>query len=270
MREAVKVLSVFVFVFAALVAAICWMDRAGGPVQQWLRYGCSALAVLAIVVFLRIHFRADLAPDYLHQHFRKYFNCSGLCFAFRTYVVERVCHLVVVYQNQQDQACLGSIALRPARGFFMGRADVEPIRIEIQCEPAAFGIAKIAIPVPGSLQGKRQMFEVGASVQYPNGKGRRLRFRDGLLLRTNADFRNAVGMALTLAGAVMGHIVWTKPANITIDLPLGVAEDVADGMAPGIKTLWKLGDPPLQPGAVSFSSAGHLFHGQSDAAARVC
>jgi hypothetical protein len=251
MREALKVLCVVIFMFAAPAAAIGWMDRADGAVSLFLRYGCPVLAVLGIAGFLKIHLRADLVPDYLHHHVGTYFNRGGFCFAFRTSVLDGVCYLEVLFQNQRDAPCVGRIALRPARGFYLGRANIEPIAIEIKCKPAAFGTAKIAIPIPGELQGKRQSFEVGASANYPNGTGRTLRFRDGIVLRANSDFGNAFATALTAAGALTGSIVWSTPAKITIDLPGGVSDDVAEASEPETQTLWKLGDQPVAPAALA-------------------
>jgi hypothetical protein len=247
MREALKVLCVVVFMFAAPAAALGWFDRADGAVSLFLRYGCPVLAVLGIAGFLRIHFRADLAPDYLHHHVGTYFNRGGFCFGFRTSVVGRICYLEILFQNQQDEPCVGCIALRPARGFFLGRANMEPIAIEIRSEPAAFGTAKVGFSIPSELQGKRQSFEVGASVHYPSGKGHTLRFRDGIVLRANSDFGNAFATALTVVGALSGSIVWTTPARVMLDLPSGVVQDGADGYGPEIRTLWKLGDEPREP-----------------------
>ncbi len=247
MREALKVLCVVVFMFAAPASVLGWFDREGGAVVLFLRYGCPVLAVFAIAGFLKIHFRADLAPDFLHHHVATYFNRGGFCFGFRTSVAAGVCYLEILFQNQQDEPCVGRIALRAARGFFLGRAKVDPIAIEIQCQPAAFGTAKMAIPVPSELQGKRQSFEVGASVQFPNGKGRTLRFRDGITLRSNSNFGNAFGTALTVAGALTGTIVWTTPAKVAIDLPKGVKEDLANEAGPEIHTYWRLGDDARKP-----------------------
>jgi hypothetical protein len=248
MREAMKVLCVVVFMFAAPAAAIAWMDRAVGTMISIFRYGCPVVAVLAIAGFLKLHFRADVVPDYLRRYIGTYFNRGGFCFGFRTRVVDGVCHLETYFQNQQDESCAGRVALRPARGFFLGRSKKDTVAIEIECGPAAFGVAKTAIPIPADLQGKRQSFEVGASVEYPNGKGHAVRFGTGIVLRANSNFRNAFKTTLDVAGVLtghVGHIVFLTPATVTIDLPADVAEDVPEGLPPEIKTLWELGDPPL-------------------------
>jgi hypothetical protein len=41
-------------------------------------------------------------------------------------------------------------------------------------------------------------------------------------------------------------IVISRPATVTIELPLGVAEDTPEYAKPEIATLWQLGDPPLK------------------------
>jgi hypothetical protein len=246
MREAVKVLCVVVFLFAVPTAVIVWTDDRPSFTVSVLKYACPVLSVLAIVIFLKLHFRRDEAHDYLREHVGAYFNRGGFCFGFRPTAVDGVCWLEAYFQNQHERPCIGRIAIRPARGFFLGRAKIDTIAVEINCEPAAFGVARIAVPIPANLQGKRQSFEVGASVDYPQGKGRRLRFRDGIVLRANANFGNAFGTALTVAGALTGQIVISTPATTTLELPAAVAEDVPDGLGPKISTLWKLGDPPLR------------------------
>jgi hypothetical protein len=246
MRETLKVFSVVVFMFAAPATAVAWTDERPSFAVSLLKYACPILSVLAIASFLKLHFRADMVPDYLRQQFRTCFNRGGFCFAFRPTSVDGVCYLEIYFQNQQDKPCTGRIALRPALGFFLGRAKMETVAIEIICEPAGYGVARVAVSVPAQLQGKKQSFEVGSCVNYPNGKGRTLRFRDGIVLRANSDFGNTTGTALAIAGALTGQIVYVSPATVAFELPGGVAEEVSAQLKPEIKTLWKLGDPPLQ------------------------
>jgi hypothetical protein len=249
MRELTKVLCVVVLLFGAPLAAIGWCDDRldfPQPIIYFLKYACPVLCVVAIGIFLKIHVRADEVPDYLAARVGAYFNRDGFCFGIVPAVIDGICVFEVYFQNQYANGCVGRIALRPARAFFLGRAKMNSILAEIACEPAAFGVAHVAVPVPAALQGHRQSFEVGASVSYPQGKGRRLRFRDGMVLRANSNFGNAFATGLMVAGAVTGQIVYTSPAAAVIDLPNGVAEDFSDGLrnAP-VVTLWRVGDPPL-------------------------
>jgi hypothetical protein len=245
MAEAIKVFCVLVLMVSAVAGALAWMGERPDALQWSMRIGGPILTLVAVALFLKIHFRRDLVPDYLHDHFGSYFNRDGFCFAFTTFDVDGIAYLEASFQNQYDKPCIGRIALRPARGFLLNRAQIETITYEIECAPAAFGSARMAIPIPANLQGKRQSFEVGASVEYPEGKGRRLRFHDGISLRANSNFGNAFHTALTVAGAATGMLVLSRPAKVTIDLPVGVAVEIPDGMEPEIKTLWHLGDAPL-------------------------
>lgn len=249
MRELIKVFCVVVLLFGAPAAAVAWVDDDldwPRPVFYFFRYASPVLCVLAVSTFLKIHFRADEVPDYLGPRVGSYFNRDGFCFGILPAVVDGICVFEVYFQNQHENRCIGRIALRPARGFFLGRVKMDSIIVEIDCKPAAFGVARIAVALPATLQGSRQAFEVGASAEYPDGKGRRLRFGDGITLRANSTFGNAFATGLMVAGALTGQIVYASPATTTIDLPKGVAENVSDGARPvTLDTLWKLGDPLL-------------------------
>jgi hypothetical protein len=249
MRELAKVLCVVILLFRAPLAAVAWFDDKldfPKPVIYFLMFGCPILCALAVGLFLKIHFRADEVPDYLGPRVGTYFNRDGFCVGILPAVADGVCVFEVYFQNQYENRSVGRFAVRPARRFFLGRAKMESIIVEVDCEPAAFGVARVAVPLPAMLQGRRQSFEVGASVEYPEGKGRRLRFGNGITLRANSSFGNAFGVGLTVAGALTGQIVYTSPATVTIDLPKGVAEDVTDRVRPTpVDTLWKLGAPPM-------------------------
>lgn len=245
MGESIKAICALVLIVASIAAAVAWITDPSA-ITWCFRIGGPILALGAIGMILKLHLRADLADDYLRQQTGNYFNRAGFCFAFVATSEAGVCHLNAYFQNQHDQPCLGRIAMRPARGFLMGRAKIETITFEVDCGPAAYGVASIAIPLPKKLQGKRQSFEVGASVDYPQGKGNRLRFRDGIFLRGNSKFGDKFGTALTLAGAATGQIVLSKPATATVAFPADVAEDIPDDLEAQVRTLWKLGDAPLK------------------------
>jgi len=241
MGESTKAVCVVVFAAACLVTPLVWLiDQQPGPITWSFRLGCPVVGALAIGLLLILHFRADVVPDYLYIEVGKYFNRDGFCFAFRAVPVDGVCYLLAYFENQHDQPCRGRIVLRPARGFWLRRAKIENITFEINCEPAAFGFVRIVLPLAKELQGKRQLFDVGASAHYPNGQGRRLRFRDGVFLRTNCNFGDTFGTGLIVAGAVL-----EKPRKAKIELPVGVTEDVPEGLKPETRTLWRLGAPPL-------------------------
>ena len=127
----------------------------------------------------------------------------------------------------------------------MHRPDIQAVLFEFMCQAAAFGVARIAIPLAHEFQGKRQLFEVGAAVDYFQGKGHAVRFRDGTLLSTDCDFPNTRAEALGAAAFLTGHILISSPARMAINMPAGVAADFAADGATEVQTLWKLGDQPL-------------------------
>lgn len=249
MRELVKVLCVVVLLFAAPATAVGWADGIGNApdwVSLAVRYACPPLCVLALATFLAVHFRRDEAPDYLAARVGPYYNRGGFCFSVLPASDGGVCVLEVYFQNQHAGRCVGRVALRPARGFLLGRAEIEPVAAEIDCGPAAFGVARVPVGVPHALQGRQQRFEVGASVEYPEGRGRRLRFRDGIALRADSRFGNVFGAGLTVAGALTGQIVYSSPAAVEVHLPGEVAEDLTGAdVGVSVATWWRLGDPPL-------------------------
>jgi hypothetical protein len=243
MREFIKLVCVLLIATGGIAAPIAWTDDKPNAVTWSIRLGGLVVVAVGVLLFLRVHFCRDVVPDFLHRLSNSFFDRGGFCFAFDVKVVDGVCLLNTYFQNRHAGRCHGKIALRPARGFFMSRPTFEAIGIVIDCEPAAFGVARVPIPVPASSQAKRMTFEVGASVDYPDGKGRVLRFRDGIVLRTNSNFGNAFGTSLAVAGLLTGQLVLATPATITLELPAEVAEDVPADRPVEVQTFWRLGDP---------------------------
>ena len=246
MGESTKSVCALLMIVGIIASVLAWMADRPDATTWGFRMGAPIAALLSLSLILKLHLRPDLERDYLRTQTGTYFNRDGFCFAFVVTPIDGIAFMDAYFQTQYDKPSVGRIALLPARGFFLTRANIDAITFEVECPPAAIGFARIAIPLPAKLQGKRQSFEVGASVRYPEGKGRRVRFHDGVFLRSNTEFGNSFGTALTIAGAATGSIVLSKPATTTVALPAGVAEDVPQGLAAETKVLWQLGDPPLE------------------------
>ncbi|MDB5335301.1 MAG: GTP-binding protein LepA [Planctomycetaceae bacterium] len=245
MSESIKAICGLFIIVAGIVALFVWTDDRPDQTTWILRGSTIVVTALSLAVILRLHFRRDLARDYLQEITGGYFNRDGFCFVFGAEAVDGVCQFHAYYQNQYERPFVGRIALRPARGFFLTRAKIDTITFEIACDAAAYGVATLPIPLPREIQGKPQSFEVGASVNYPQGKGKRLRFRDGVFLRTNTNFGNSFGTALKVAGALGGAIVLSSPATATVLLPTDVAEELPSNSESNTTQIWKLGDPPV-------------------------
>lgn len=231
----------------AVIATICvWLLDNPNAITWILRFGAPLLAVAALGILLVLQARVDHVPDYLRKLAGSYFYQDGFGFSFAMQAEEGVACLMAYFQNQYDRPCSARIAVRPPTGWLGTRK--QTYFFDIECEPAAFGTARLPIALPYELQGKRQLFELGLTVRFPEGKGNRLRFYDGIFVRTNCEFRNPVATSMTVLGALGGALVVSTPASITIDLPQHVAEEVPPNLVCEIRTLWKLGDPELPVG----------------------
>lgn len=228
-----------------IVAGIAWMiDRPDSFVWS-IRIGGAVTAILGFGLFLMVCLRRDIANDYLRSVTRTYYNRDGFCFAPVVMIEGGTAWMKVYFQSQYDKPTVARVALRPARGIFMTRAPIDPMEFEVECPPAGFGVARIPFPIPRELQGRHQSFEIGASIQYPEGKGLRIRFNEGVLLRTNADFGNTFGTVLSLAAIWAGFLVFSRPTATRMQLPVGVAKYLPQADEPEVIMMWQLGDPKL-------------------------
>ena len=243
--ESVKAVMVVAMLAAVGVAAIAWTTDRPDAMTWGFRIGSPVVALVIAGVLVRRYFRKDLAHDYLRDFVGSYFNRDGFGFSCVATAVDGVAFMDVYFQNQYDKPCLGRVALRPARGFFSLRANIETLVFQIQCAPGAYGIARLPLPIPAKCQGTRQTFEVGASVFYHDGKGKRLRFHDGVFIGADTNFQDVFGTGLAVTALMTGSVVLTTPATISVDLPDDVAEEVEATIWPEIKTFWQFGDAPL-------------------------
>lgn len=246
MRESVKSVLALFLIVSTIAAVLGWygaVENAPDWVNPTLKYGCTPFSVVTLYILLAMHFKRDKVPDFLYSHAKNYFNRDGFCFTATAVSNEGICYLHVLFQNQFSKNCVGHVAFRPGQDFYLGRAKFDTVAAKIECGPGAFGVAKIPIPVKKTLQGKKKWFEVGASVTYPDGKGERLRYRDGLFLRANTNFGNSFSTGLMVAGAMTGSIVLSSPAKVLFYLPIEVAEDLEDSLSTEVEILWQLGDP---------------------------
>lgn len=245
MRESIKVVCVVVLMVASVTGAVAWMDEPGMTV---LRIASPAIALLALAVFLRMHFRRDIEVDYLRELGGTYFNRSGLCFVPMITSNDGRTYLSVYFQNQYERPCHGRVSVRPARGFWMNRPNISPATFEIECGPGGFGFARQAIAIPRDIQGKTLPFEVGACAEYPQGRGRQLRFHDGILIRTTLDFSNSA-RALSVISLLVGIIYLSKPATAKLALPTDVSDQPPSDSTTTVVVLRQVGEPPVGVGA---------------------
>jgi hypothetical protein len=248
-RESVAAILLVVVCVCVVGAAVVWSDdRPAQSTWVW-RVGLSVAAIAAIAALIRLQFsiQSDLVPDFLSANRKTFFEQNGLCFSIYATSEDGVFCANAMYQNRYDQSCRARIVLRPVAGVFRPavgpfRSDFPTIVFDISCGPAGFGIASVPLPVSSRHQGKNLTLQIGASVDYPAGKGKKLRFRDGSLLRYDAEFRNSYMRILQVLYLFCGGLLFSFPASVTFCLPDGVAESLPAGQGQRTRTLWTLGD----------------------------
>jgi len=236
MRESIKAVLQFILIVSGLVILISFIPDFRNTPWRWMLplFGVT-VALIDSLVLLLMHFQRDLAKDFLYMPSQKYFDCHGFCFRFIPQFEQNVCVIHVLFQNRFDRPSEGHVILRAEH-----RHDIQLINLQISCPAAGYGIARIPCCVPAKYQGSTQVYEVFASACYPHGKGRRLRFRPALQV---GSLSSSFSSALTVAGALAGAIVTTRPAQLVMTLPKGLAESFDAPHLPAIEVLWRLGDP---------------------------
>ena len=195
-----------------------------------------SLAAACLVLYLGGQLRRDLVPDYLSLCKGKFFERDGFCFAVSLDREDQLAVFTIMFQSRYLGPLTARIALRPAGA---GVATVSP---DIHCGPAGFGVAKFPVAIPRRHQGKTVTFEIGVDADYPLGKGREVRFRNGRTIRHNSRFRSLTVVVQAFLHLLVGHFFLHSPTAIRLTLPADVAEYVPDGAAGGSEMLWSLSE----------------------------
>jgi hypothetical protein len=110
--------------------------------------------------------------------------------------------------------------------------------VEVDCPAGAYGVTSVPWPVAKSFQGKVLSVDIGAHVAYPEGRGKMIRYRGGVAVGKAG--RDTWKTILTVAGALGGQIVLSKPAQAKLKLPADVEESVDDNAPIWTKVEWSL------------------------------
>ena len=226
--------------FGALLSMM-WLFGAPPRGEEWqytLRWIGVAMLVVPIPILVWAQFRKDRIPDLLSRTLPRFFERDGFCFAVVPEAVDGSCRLAIYFQNRYERPCQAVIVLKGSQFLFRRQADVGSVNLGIACPAAAFGKSSIQWIIPAEAQGRQISLDVVASVKYPDGRGKLLRYKDGL--RVGAAGTDVWREGLQIMGAMGGAIVFHKPARISFTLPTGVATN--SDVPPDCRTeiLWKL------------------------------
>lgn len=217
----------------------------------------GGLAVMALGSLFGCVWRPRRGPETLVDHLAQitpgYFERDGLCFAFAPAFEENGrCVMNVFFQNRYSGASQARLLLTPPKSF-LGKRVVEPVDVAFPCEGGAFGVLRMYWDVPDHAEGTEVKFSVKADVGYPEGRGRELRFREGVQASsTGVGFAILIGI---LFGAV-GTMVIISPSFLKMRLPRSDGKIRGGSQAgknlPSLETLWR---PDLPTGGFAVKSA---------------
>jgi hypothetical protein len=229
-------------VFLGCLGAITWLvDPPQGETWQYkVRWISLAMILVPIIVLIWATLRKDKAPDFLGKLTKRYFERDGFCFVLVPEVRDGVCWLTAYFQNRYEKPCRASIVLKPSSFFFKSNEQTKNLAMGVACEGAAFGKISAPWPVPLESQGKEASLDVAASVEYSQGRGKLLRYRDGL--RVGAAKTDFWREGLIVLGAMTGSIVINKSARTKLLLPKNVASELPESPQTKTEIVWKLGD----------------------------
>jgi hypothetical protein len=244
MREVFKTVCVFMLVVGAIAATFVWLDERPTSTIWMLRVGIPLVMGAGVVWLIVDSMRSDRAPDYLRQRFGRYFDRDGLCFTCEILNRGNADYLDVHFQNRHSSPCDAKIALEPSFRL-LGRPKIPPILVTFECPEGGFGMLSAPISMPNDVRGREIIFNVGAGVTYPRGKGETLRFGAAIPVRTNESFGNSFGSWAFVLGLLGSHVFFLLGnPTVTLKIPSGVAEQTSEGKK-AFKIFWQLGDEPL-------------------------
>lgn len=169
--------------------------------------------------------------------FGAYYERTGLCFAIEPIVVEGVFAFRVWFQNKYDRPCQGRVLISPGRDFFLQKKVEQVLHIGVEVGPGALCCVTMPFAVPHKSQGGKTQLSVAADVEYPQGKGKMVRFRDGM---TAGAIRGKIDLVIDAIGPFVLHSY--KPASLKLSLPQAVAVEVPSRAKPKVEALWQIGD----------------------------
>jgi len=242
MNQSLKSVLALVILLLLAASVLGWATRGieGVPNSRfWMRMS-GILLPPTIALLAWADFRKDRVPDLLRKHVGKYFERDGFCVAVACSISNTHFAWHIFFQNRYERPCKATVAFRPAaRNFGIGRPNLGEVRIEIDCEGGAFGCATIPYGIPPKFQGKKMRFEITAVTQFPAGKGRMLRFRDGMPLAET--YKSKVDVAITALSTIALHPHITRPATFKANLPKNASNESVGEI--NRKVLWRPGDP---------------------------
>ena len=240
MGQSVKAVLQLVTGVLAIATLFAWALPLHPDWTVWAaRVGFPAGAVALGWGLYRTSRRKEPLPDLLARTAGAYFERDGMCFGFVPAITaDKACWMQVFFQNRYDKPCAARIVLRPpGRKLGFGRWPMTTVDVTVECEGAAFGVHRTPWPVPVKLQGRTARFDVACRTEYPDSRGKLMRFREGK--RAGLPGGDLGRAAVALGAAAVGALVISRPARWQVSLPKGVTESAPANAAASTEILWR-------------------------------
>jgi hypothetical protein len=209
--------------------------RPDSALVLWLRWSAVFLIIVPGSVLIWARTIRDKAPDFLAKVNRRYFERDGFCYAVVIGSLKGGCHVVVYYQNRYSLPCEATVSLSPTKVAFRDVSELPSFKVKVACQGGEFGKAFRPWLPPARHQGKPATWDVAAQVDYSGGRGDLLRMRDGIRTAGLPEW-------VKVAGLAAGHLMYEKPARLTLKLPVVRSGQMDDQVDWQYETHWKLGD----------------------------
>ncbi|MFG0331153.1 MAG: hypothetical protein ACF8PN_14800 [Phycisphaerales bacterium] len=123
----------------------------------------------------------DKLPDTLARYTGGiYYEQDGLCFMPVMRKKDEQAYVCIYFENRFDSVCNAVVHLRPPANSIQHRPDGRDMHFAFTCPGGGVGVIQQPVAVHPRLQGQVIDVEMGAAVNYPQGKGAEMRSHRGL------------------------------------------------------------------------------------------
>lgn len=222
MGESTRAVLWVIVILSTIAALILWFgyDIPDNSVVWSFRIVLPLVIAGLSFVLIRGGSKTDLAPDFLQAFFGTYFERDGMCFWVLQGVEGNSFVLHVVYQNHYDRRANLQVKIGPPVRMvrFLPKL-FDGITLNVSCVGGGVGIVTGRMDVPIKHQGKKHQLKFAAATEYPEGRGRLLRFRNGRRV-TKANSRGLGSEALQLVAALVGGVFLGGVSAISAVVPV--------------------------------------------------
>lgn len=215
---------------SVLYGAISWLSPVGADAAfAWsVRFGTLIVGGLSLSTLLYFAAKPDPVPDFIWRLRETPFGRGGVVFVFRLVEKEGACWLAIHYQNRFAMRAVAKVVVQPSQNFNMTRNEISAVFADIACGPAAYGIVEVPLGIPRQYQGKKQLFDVGASIDYPDGQGALLRRSVGAPISSveTPGLGNLLSSAVKVALSGSPPSSLGIPTRVKLQLPTGIRDTV--------------------------------------------